>query len=124
MDSPHGDHAPARPATSAAAIRAAVSTGGPRSGRPRAPTPPASARDLGLVEHHAEHLPSAVAVPRQRAVAVDAARVVGAAVDELAHVALAAAVPGAVDLRREPELAAGCRAHLGARRPGQRPAAG
>src|SRR4051794_12217076 len=78
--------------------------------------PPGSARDLGLVEHHAEHLAVRIAVALERLVAVDAARVRGAAVDELAHVALAAAVPGAVDLRGEVELALHRGADFGPRR--------
>ena len=57
-----------------------------------------SALDLRVVVHDAEDLAAAVAVARQRGVAVDAVVDVAAAVDEPADVAAAAAVPGAVDL--------------------------
>src|SRR4051794_32057779 len=60
-----------------------------RTGRWR----PRSARHRGLVVLDAEDLAAAVAVARQRAVAVDARAVVRAAVPQLAHVPAAAAIP-------------------------------
>src|SRR6476659_3170848 len=77
---------------------------------------PASARDLRVVVHDAEHVPAAVAVAGQRVVAVDPGRRIAAAVDELADVAVAAAVPGSVDLAAEAELAARLGAAARARR--------
>ena len=63
-----------------------------------------------------------VAVAAQRAVAVDPARVRRAAVDELAHATVAAAVPGAVGLDADPVARAGELADRCAGRGGQRPA--
>src|SRR3954454_18747595 len=98
MENPHGDHAPVTPAASAAAARTQVSmTSAPRPGR----RPPRSARHLRLEVHDAEHPPPLVAVARQRGVPVDAPARVRAAVDELADVAAATAIPGAVDLGAE-----------------------
>src|SRR3954449_3430614 len=77
---------------------------------------PASARDLRVVVHDAEHVPAAVAVAGQRVVAVDPVLRVAAAVDELADVAVAAAVPGAVDLPAEAVLTARLDAEARARR--------
>ena len=113
IENPHGDHAPVTPATSAV------------------PRPPPSAERrprvssllshfFRVVVHDAEDLPAVVAVARQGLVAVDAVVDGAAAVGELADVAAAAAVPGAVDVRREAVLGRGDAADLGARRLGQR----
>src|SRR3712207_7657041 len=69
-----------------------------RSERAAISTAP-STLHLRVEVHDAEDLPALVAVAGQRAVAVDAALRVRAAVDELADVAAAAAVPRAVDRR-------------------------
>src|SRR5205823_11592198 len=91
-----------------------------RSGRRAAPWRPAarraaSARDVRVVVHRAEHGAPRVAVAGERSVPVDAVRVVGAAVVETAHVAAAAAVPGTVDPGAKMAFASGPPADLGAR---------
>src|SRR5258708_4738484 len=60
-----------------------------------------SAFDRRVVVHDAEDLAAVVAVAGQSLVAVDAVVVMTAAVHQSAHVALAAAVPGAVDIGLE-----------------------
>src|SRR5215207_9977162 len=57
-----------------------------------------STRQPGVVVHDAEDPATAPAVADERGVAVDAAPARRAAVDELANLAVAAAVPGTLDL--------------------------
>src|SRR5262249_2661565 len=64
----------------------------------------------------AEDLAPAVAVAGQRGVAVDSRAAICAAVAELAYLAAAAAIPGAVDVRAEPVDVAGAIAEPGSRR--------
>ena len=98
-----------------------------RSPRPPArqrPGPARSTRHLRLVVHDAEDLAAAVAVAGQGGVTVDPGVGVAAAVGELAHVPVAAAVPGTVQLALEAVEVAGLLADPRSRRRRQRTAVG